>query len=148
MGTNFDAEVNNSLFRKDWPVILALNAHLATILPVRLSYVAAGYKAGQVLAYTSGTASPFFAVLFGVGLLVKTPSASCLDDCLSDQCLLRPRARRWAAGFSAAKSAVEPADGLQSHGGHEFGWPRDSGCQRSPNPEVLTNFGVGFLNGF
>lgn len=46
---NFDAKINNELFRKDHPMILATNRHLATILPVRLAYDAGGYKAGQVL---------------------------------------------------------------------------------------------------
>lgn len=70
MGLNFDAEVNNQIFRKDWPVILALNAHLATILPVRLDYNANGYSAGQVLcqepsglfeAYSAGSGSGYTA---------------------------------------------------------------------------------------
>lgn len=52
---NFDAYVNNQVFRKDWPVILALNAHLATILPIRLAagdsqFNSNGAIAGQVLA--------------------------------------------------------------------------------------------------
>jgi len=48
-----DAAVNNEIFRKDNPMILACDRHLATILPVRLAYVSGGYKAGQVLGRNS-----------------------------------------------------------------------------------------------
>lgn len=64
---NLDAAFNPSVFRKDMPMILATNRHLATLLPVRLAYDAAGYLAGQLLAlntvsglfqkYSSGGAS-------------------------------------------------------------------------------------------
>jgi len=46
---NLDAKVNTSIFRKDHPIILATNRHLATLLPVRLAYDAAGYVAGEVV---------------------------------------------------------------------------------------------------
>ncbi len=50
---NQDAKVNNSIFRKNQAIIIASNRHLASILPVRLIYDAAGYVAGVVLAYNS-----------------------------------------------------------------------------------------------
>ena len=46
---NLDAKVNNEIFRKDHPQILASNRHLATLRGVRLRYDSGGYKAGQVL---------------------------------------------------------------------------------------------------
>lgn len=45
-----DAKVNQEIFRKNHPIIIASNRHLASILPVRLAYNADGYVAGQVLA--------------------------------------------------------------------------------------------------
>lgn len=50
---NLDASFNPSVFRKDFPMILATNRHLATLLPVRLVYDSAGYLAGQCLARRS-----------------------------------------------------------------------------------------------
>lgn len=52
---NIDAKVNNEIFRKDTPIILATNRHLATLLPVRLAYDALGYKAGEVVARNTVT---------------------------------------------------------------------------------------------
>lgn len=50
-----DMRFNGSIFRKDFPIILSSNRHLATILPVRLYYQATDMAAGTVLAqYTSG----------------------------------------------------------------------------------------------
>lgn len=46
---NLDAKVDNEIFRKDHPMILAANRHLASIRPVRVEYNASGYKAGRVL---------------------------------------------------------------------------------------------------
>lgn len=74
MGLNFDPAVNNSIFRKDYPVILALNAHLATILPVRLDYNALGYPAGQVLCQEAN------------GLFEKYSAGS--GSALTAQCIL------------------------------------------------------------
>jgi len=48
--SNLDAKVKTQIFRKDFPIILATNRHLATILGVRLVYDADGYLAGTVLA--------------------------------------------------------------------------------------------------
>lgn len=48
--SNLDAKVKTQIFRKDFPIILACNRHLATLLPGRLVYEAAGYSAGQVVA--------------------------------------------------------------------------------------------------
>jgi len=48
--SNLDAKVKTQIFRKDFPIILATNRHLATILGVRLAYNVAGYSAGTVLA--------------------------------------------------------------------------------------------------
>lgn len=50
---NTDAKFSGEIFRKNHPQILAQNRHLASIMPVRLAYDAAGYKAGQVLAQNS-----------------------------------------------------------------------------------------------
>lgn len=46
-----DATVNNSVFRKDNPIILAMRRDLAVIQPVRLAYDANGYMPGQILDY-------------------------------------------------------------------------------------------------
>lgn len=50
---NLDAAFNPSVFRKDMPMILATNRHLATLLPVRLAYDSGGYEAGRLLALNS-----------------------------------------------------------------------------------------------
>ncbi len=53
-----DMKFSGEIFRKNHPIILSTNRHLATILPVRLQYDAAGYSAGEVIArQTSGAAS-------------------------------------------------------------------------------------------
>ena len=49
IGSKFDGEI----FRKDHPIVIALNRHHATILPIRLAYDAGGYVAGQVLGQNS-----------------------------------------------------------------------------------------------
>lgn len=48
-----DANVNTQIFRKDWPMILALKRELAQISPVRLVLSSTGYTAGQVLGTTT-----------------------------------------------------------------------------------------------
>lgn len=53
-----DAKFSGEIFRKDHPQVIAQNRHLASILPVRLTYDAAGYQAGVVLA--RNTVSGFF----------------------------------------------------------------------------------------
>lgn len=45
-----DATFSGQIFRKDHPMVLSSNRHLATLLAVRLAYDAGGYKAGQILA--------------------------------------------------------------------------------------------------
>lgn len=52
---NLDAKVDNEIFRKDFPIILALNRHLAKITPVRLAHDTDGYPAGQCLARNQST---------------------------------------------------------------------------------------------
>lgn len=50
-----DMRFSGEIFRKDFPIILSSNRHLATILPIRIYYQAADLKAGTVLGvYTSG----------------------------------------------------------------------------------------------
>jgi hypothetical protein len=47
---NLDASTNNQLTRNDFPIIIALNRHLATLLPVRLVNISpSDYLAGLVL---------------------------------------------------------------------------------------------------
>ncbi len=82
---NFDAEVNNQIFRKDWPVILALNAHLATILPVRLKYSTSDFVAGQVLG--ADTASPPIYDRYSSVSGSQTAKCILLDTISSDQFL-------------------------------------------------------------
>jgi hypothetical protein len=53
--TAIDAEVNNQIFRKDYPMVIALRRELAQISAVRLQYDANGYSAGQVLARVVST---------------------------------------------------------------------------------------------
>jgi hypothetical protein len=50
---NLDANINNSLTRKDYPQIIAKNRHLASLTGARLKGVAADYAAGTVLAKNS-----------------------------------------------------------------------------------------------
>ena len=86
---NIDAKVSTEIFRKDNPIILATNRHLATLLPVRLAYDAAGYKAGEVVArntvsglyesYDDGASSGLntaAAILFESVEVDKFPSAT------------------------------------------------------------------------
>lgn len=50
-----DMRFSGEIFRKNFPIILSSNRHLATILPVRVFYQASDLKAGTVLGvYTSG----------------------------------------------------------------------------------------------
>lgn len=46
---NNDAKISTEIFRKDHPMILATNRHLATLLPVRVAYRSQGYEAGRVV---------------------------------------------------------------------------------------------------
>lgn len=48
-----DSSFSGQIFRKDVAQIIAQNRQLATLMPVRLAYNAAGYPAGQVLARNS-----------------------------------------------------------------------------------------------
>lgn len=86
---NLDAEFSNQIFRKDYPIILAQNRHLATFGPVRLAYDSGGYNAGQGLArntvsglyqkYVSGGASGLGVVagfLFAPVDVTEFPSAT------------------------------------------------------------------------
>lgn len=50
---NTDAKFSGQIFRKDNPIIIAANRHLAILHGVRLAYSATGYSAGQVLARNS-----------------------------------------------------------------------------------------------
>lgn len=50
---DLDANVNNQIFRKDYPVIIAKNRHLASLAPVRLVSTGSDYQAGTVLAKNS-----------------------------------------------------------------------------------------------
>lgn len=52
---NLDGFFNPQIFRKDWPQLLATNAHLATFLGVRLAYNSSGYLVGQCLALNTST---------------------------------------------------------------------------------------------
>lgn len=45
-----DVSFNGSIFRKDFPMVIATNRNSALLLPVRLRYNSAGYVAGTVLA--------------------------------------------------------------------------------------------------
>lgn len=48
--SGIDVVVNNSIFRKDFPSILAMNRQHAVLIPARLLFDAVGYVAGQVVA--------------------------------------------------------------------------------------------------
>lgn len=48
-----DINFNPEIFRKDYPMVIAKNRHLASIGAVRLAYDADGYPAGTVLARNS-----------------------------------------------------------------------------------------------
>lgn len=52
---NLDAKVNNSIFRKDHPIIIARNRQLASIIAARLAHDTDGYLAGQVLCRVTST---------------------------------------------------------------------------------------------
>lgn len=52
---NTDAGFKSEILRKDNPIIIAANRHLAKIAGIRLAYNADGYPAGQVLARNSVT---------------------------------------------------------------------------------------------
>lgn len=51
--TGLNAKTSQEIFRKDNPIILAQNRHLATFVPVRLAYNASGYLPGRVLGRNS-----------------------------------------------------------------------------------------------
>lgn len=48
-----DISFNGSVFRKDFPMVIATNRASAVLLPIRMRYAAAGYVAGTVLAQNS-----------------------------------------------------------------------------------------------
>ena len=50
MKSGIDAQINQEIFRKDWPQIIAMRRELATLQPARLALVSGGYSAGQVLS--------------------------------------------------------------------------------------------------
>lgn len=50
MRHGLDATFDGQVFRKDHPMVIVRNRHLASIIPSRLAYNADGYKAGQVIA--------------------------------------------------------------------------------------------------
>lgn len=57
-----DAGNNTSIFRKDHAMIIAQNRHLASILPIRMTYSATDLIAGTVMSrYTSGANSGLYA---------------------------------------------------------------------------------------
>lgn len=45
-----DISFKSSIFRKDFPMVIATNRNTAVLLPVRLRYSASGYVAGTLLA--------------------------------------------------------------------------------------------------
>ena len=65
--SSIDVKFSGSIFKKNFPIILACSPALALLLPVRLVYNSSGYSAGQVLArntvsqlfqpYVDGTSS-------------------------------------------------------------------------------------------
>ncbi len=50
---NIDVKFNPSIFRKDWPMVMATGRAGAKLLPVRVRYNSDGYPAGQVVARNS-----------------------------------------------------------------------------------------------
>jgi hypothetical protein len=73
-----DANFNSSIFRKDWPIIIAMRRDLASFIGVRVPFDANGYLPGQVLAYNSSTQ------LFNKWSAVSgslTPSCILYDGC-------------------------------------------------------------------
>lgn len=50
-----DFNTNPEIFRNDQTALFAMNRHLASIIGVRLAYVADGYVAGQVIARETST---------------------------------------------------------------------------------------------
>ena len=53
MTSGLDFRTSQQVFRKDRPLILAMNRHHASIIGVRVAYDALGYGAGQVMARNS-----------------------------------------------------------------------------------------------
>lgn len=51
---NLDSKVDNEIFRKDHPIIIARNRQLASIVGARLAHDTDGYLAGQVVARDDG----------------------------------------------------------------------------------------------
>ena len=52
---NLDVKFSGDIFRKDYPMVIATNRASAVLLPVRLTYSAAGYDAGTLLARNTVT---------------------------------------------------------------------------------------------
>lgn len=68
--STLDAVVNNEIFRKDFPTIIAMRRDLASIQPVRLVLRSEGYLPGQVLGRISDS-----------GLFDKWSQVSGTADC-------------------------------------------------------------------
>lgn len=79
---NLDAKVNNQIFRKDWPQVLAKNRHLASLGPTRLASIGVDYVAGTVLALrTDGLYVPYVASgPSGTGTAAAVLEQSITDD--------------------------------------------------------------------
>jgi len=79
---NLDAEINNQIFRKDYPQIIAKNRHLASLAGVRLLAVGNDYIAGQVLA--KNTVSGYFQAYQNGGASGLGTAACVLMESIAD----------------------------------------------------------------
>jgi len=101
--TDLDMKINTEVFRKNFPIIIAVNRHQATLLPMRVEYRAADYYAGQVMAKRTSTG--LFAAYAGVGGPDGTGTAvSVLFEDISNQVAsAAPSGSNVARGIFAGK---------------------------------------------
>lgn len=79
-----DANVDTEIFRKDHPIIIAQNRHLATLQPIRMSYSASTVKAGTLMARNSVTG--FYAAYDdGASSGLNTAIGILFEDITTDQ---------------------------------------------------------------
>lgn len=77
--SSIDLKYSGSIFRKNFPIILACSPALALLLPVRLVYNSAGYVAGEVLARNT-TSGLYQKYVDGAASGTGTASAVLFED--------------------------------------------------------------------
>lgn len=93
MSTNLDLVSSTEIFRKNHPIIIAMNRHLSTIRPMRVEFLSGGYSAGQVMAKRTSS-----------GLFGKYDNAATGDGLDTAVCVLMEDVQDMVSGSGASGS--------------------------------------------